>query len=311
MNLAKRKMDLHIFDGPSGEGSGNGAAGAESVMGDTTTTDTDTQVSQGDGTESANNTQDANADSKQGSEQTAKEQKAFWDSYRKGEGKQFVDAHTQNIINKRFSETKQLESQLSTVQPLLAAIAQDYGIEDLTDTGAVVNAYLNNEQRILDRAAKSGMSVEQQKQFDALQTENSQLRQQQAFEQRAANANALRAQWDTETQEIINTIDGEFSLDEAFENQEFYDAVVKQNLPLKMAYFCAFQDRYNELISAKAEKAVTDNIRARGQRVPENGSGSQATATSQVNVSNLSKQQILDYAKRAEQGEIIDFRKRY
>lgn len=311
MNLAKRKMDLHIFDGPSGEGSGNGAAGAESVMGDTTTTDTDTQVSQGEGTDSTNNTQDADANTKQGSDNTAKEQKAFWDSYRKGEGKPFVDAHIQNIINKRYSETKQLESQLSTLQPLLAAIAQDYGIEDLTDTGAVVNAYLNNEQRILDRAAKSGMSVEQQKQFDALRTENSQLRQQQAFEQRAANANALRAQWDTETQKIVETIDPDFSLDEAFENQEFYDAVVKQNLPLEMAYFCAFQDRYNELISAKAEKKVTDSIKARGQRVLENGSGAQATATSQVNVSNLSKQQILDYAKRAEKGEVIDFRRLY
>ncbi len=311
MNLAKRKMDLHIFDGPSGEGSVNGAAGAESVMGDTTTTDTDTQVSQGDGTESANNTQDADANTKQGSDNTAKEQKAFWDSYRKGEGKPFVDAHIQNIINKRYSETKQLESQLSTVQPLLAAIAQDYGIEDLTDTGAVVNAYLNNEQRILDRAAKSGMSVEQQKQFDALRIENSQLRQQQAFEQQAANANALRAQWDSETQKIVETIDPDFSLDEAFENQEFYDAVVKQNLPLEMAYFCAFQDRYNELISAKAEKKVTDSIKARGQRVLENGSGAQATATSQVNVSNLSKQQILDYAKRAEKGEVIDFRRLY
>lgn len=311
MNLAKRKMDLHIFDGPSGEGSGNGAAGAESVMGDTTTTDTDTQVSQGEGTDSTNNTQDANANTKQGSDNTAKEQKAFWDSYRKGEGKQFVDAYTHNIINKRFSETKQLESQLSTVQPLLAAIAQDYGIEDLTDTSAVVNAYLNNEQRILDRAAKSGMSVEQQKQFDALRTENSQLRQQQAFEQRAANANALRAQWDTETQKIVETIDPDFSLDEAFENQEFYDAVVKQNLPLEMAYFCAFQDRYNELISAKAEKAVTDNIRARGQRVPENGSGSQATATSQVDLSKLTDKQLDEYAKRALKGERIDFRTHY
>lgn len=311
MNLAKRKMDLHIFDGPSGEGSGNGAAGAESVMGDTTTTDTNTQVSQGEGTDSTNNTQDADANTKQGSDNTAKEQKAFWDSYRKGEGKPFVDAHIQNIINKRYSETKQLESQLSTLQPLLAAIAQDYGIEDLTDTGAVVNAYLNNEQRILDRAAKSGMSVEQQKQFDALRTENSQLRQQQAFEQRAANANALRAQWDTETQKIVETIDPDFSLDEAFENQEFYDAVVKQNLPLEMAYFCAFQDRYNELISAKAEKAVTDNIRARGQRVPENGSGSQATATSQVDLSKLTDKQLDEYAKRALKGERIDFRTHY
>ena len=78
-----------------------------------------------------------------------------------------------------------------------------------------------------------------------------------------------------------------------------------------MAYFCAFQDRYNELISAKAEKKVTDSIKARGQRVLENGSGAQATATSQVNVSNLSKQQILDYAKRAEKGEVIDFRRLY
>lgn len=311
MNLAKRRMNLHIFDGPSGEGSGNSAAGAESVTGDTTTTDTDTRVSQGDGTESANNTQDANANTTQGSEKTAEEQKAFWDSYRKGEGKQFVDAHIQNIINKRYSETKQYESQLSTLQPLLAAIAEDYGIENSEDMSAVVNAYLNNEQRLIDRAAKNGMSVDQQKRFDNLQNENEVLRQKQALEERAANASALRAQWDSETQKIVETLDPDFSLDEAFENQEFYDAVVKQNLPLEMAYFCAFQDRYNEMISAKAEKKVTDSIKARGQRVPENGSGAQATATSQVNVANLTPKQILEYAKKAERGEIIDFKTRY
>ena len=311
MELAKRKMNLHIFDGPGGEGSGNGAAGADSVMGDTTTTDTNTQVSQGDGTEGTNTTQDAAANSEQGSEKSAEEQKAFWDNYRKGEGKQFVDAHTQNIINRRFSETKHLESQLSTVQPLLTAVAQDYGIDDLNDISAVVNAYLNNEQRIADRATKNGMSIEQQKKFDELQNENSQLRQQQAFEQRAANTNALRAQWDSETQDIIENIDSDFSLDEAFENEEFYNAVVKQNLPLKMAYFCAFQDRYNEMISAKAEKKVTDSIKARGQRVPENGSGSQATATSQVDVAKLTDKQLDEYARKALKGERIDFKTHY
>lgn len=311
MNLAKRRMNLHIFDGPSGEGSGNSAAGAESVTGDTTTTDTDTRVSQGDGTESANNTQDANANTKQGSEKTAEEQKAFWDSYRKGEGKQFVDAHIQNIINKRYSETKQYESQLSTLKPLLAAIAEDYGIENSEDMSAVVNAYLNNEQRLIDRAAKNGMSVDQQKRFDNLQNENEVLRQKQALEERAANAGALRAQWDSETQKIVETLDPDFSLDEAFENQEFYDAVVKQNLPLEMAYFCAFQDRYNEIISAKAEKKVTDSIKARGQRVPENGSGAQATATSQVDLSKLTDKQIDEYAQRALRGEIIDFKTHY
>lgn len=310
MRLKKRKMDLHIFDAADGGGSAaEGAAGADSAMGDTTTTDTNTQVSDGRGADgTVNNSQDADVNNQTDTNaNNDDEARAAFKARIRGEDKKFFDESVQNVINKRFKETKDLESRLEKFQPLLSAIAEDYGLTDLNDSEAIINAYLNNEQRLMDRASRNGLSVDQQKQFDTMQGELDKFRQEEAIKQQAANEQALRTQWANESQEIIENLDSDFNLDEAFQNDEFYNAVVKQNLPLKMAYFCAFHDKYDAKIAEKAEKKVTDNIKARGSRVAENGTTPQATASSQFNVSNMSGKQIMELAKRAERGERIDF----
>lgn len=311
MQLKKRKMNLHIFDAAvGGAGAAEGAAASVSASGDTTTAiDTNTQVSDGRGAQSTeNNSQVAAADNPIGTNQNDEDaRRAAFRERIKGDDKKFFDESVQNVINKRFKETKNMEATLNSIQPLLNAIAEDYGITDVNNSEAIVNAYLNNEQRIVERATKNGLSVENQKLIDSMQSELDSLRQKEAVKQQAANEQALRSKWDDESREIVESIDSDFNLEEAFQNDEFYNCVVKQNLPLKMAYFCAFEDKYNENLAKKAEKEVTDRIKARGSRPPENGSQAQATASSNFNVSNLTREQRADMARRAERGERVGF----
>lgn len=310
MTLAKkRKMNLRIFDAAAGgEGASTGAQGAGNATGDTTN-DTNTQVSTT-GDKNSNTDSHAAGATTSNAEKTYEERKAEFDKRIRGEDKEFYDQHVNSIIGKRFKDFKTLENSMNQLQPLLSALAEDLGLENTSDTEAIVKAYLNDEKRLVDRAAKSGLSPEQQKLFDALKSENALLTSQQNMQAREQERQALIAKWNREAQDIIDNLDSDFKLEEAFQNDEFYRMVTSLNVPLKMAYFAAFEDRYNSIISQKAEKKVTDNIKARGQRPPENGS-TQATASSEVNISKLTAKERAEYAKRAQRGEVIDFKTRF
>ena len=57
----------------------------------------------------------------------------------------------------------------------------------------------------------------------------------------------------------------------------------------------------------KTEKAVADNIRARGARPAENGSSSQGGYQVASDVRNLTKEQRIELVKKARSGEVIKF----
>lgn len=310
MKLAKKRtMNLRIFDAAAGgEGASTGAEGA-GTMGDTTTTDTNTQVSTP-GEDNQNSGNQVAADNTSNAVKSVNERKAEFNKRILGEDKEFFDAKVNSIIGKRFKEYKTMESSYNAVQPLLSAIAEDFGLDSSADAQAIIDAYLNSEQRVIDRATKNGISPQQQKMFDKMQQGINELNSQKQSQSRETEQRNIIDRWNSEAQEIVDGIDSEFDLDTAFQNEDFFNLVVNQNVPIKAAYISTNMERYNSLIASKAEKRVTDNIKARGQRPAENGS-SQATATTSVDVSNLSDEELEKYAQRALRGEVIDFKNHY
>ena len=59
--------------------------------------------------------------------------------------------------------------------------------------------------------------------------------------------------------------------------------------------------------SDKTEKAVTDRIKARGNRPAENGAGANSTGTIAFNPASLTKEQREDIRRRVRAGEKISF----
>lgn len=303
MNLAKKTLNLRIFDESGAEGAANGA-GAEGATGDSTNQAGGTQPAAGE-----NNTSH-DADGENGTQKTEKELQQEYKNYIRGEGKRFFDQDVQNLLNKRFKEFKTLEGKQEQVLPLLQAIASDYGIENVDDIDAIVKAYVDNDERVMSRASKSGLTLEQQKQFDSIQRERDMLKAKEQNMLAQQRVSEIQKSWEKDAQEIREKYDDpDFSVESAFQDEEFFNLVTKQNVPFMWAYKIRNEEKINAKLIAETEKKVTDNIKARGLRISETAAHQTASANQSVDVSKLSREQLFEYAERAAKGETIDFKK--
>ena len=135
---------------------------------------------------------------------------------------------------------------------------------------------------------------------------------QKAEQQKAAQqsyVNQKMVQWNAEAAELQKTYPG-FSLEAESQNQNFLN-MLKAGVPMEHAYRVL---HYDELMSGTVnkvagdmQKAVTDHIRARGQRPAENGSFQSSPFTVKDDVSKLSKADRAEIAKRVARGERISF----
>lgn len=304
-------MNLHLFDGAGTAGDGGaspGSSGETGTSGTIATKADNTQSANGRGTEKAADLikQDATA-SRQDIVVASPddERRVNFNNYIRGEGKQYYDENVQKIINKRFAETRVLEDNAKTIEPMLRALATNYNV-DSTDLKALSEAVLNDQRLYEERAKQNGVSVETQMKFDKIQQQNDLLLAQQQEQAKLEHTQQIINSWNEQAEEFKQEVP-DFDLDSALENKEFYDLVTR-GFKISTAYNAAFPDLFEKRVAVKTEKRVTDNIRSRGMRVSENGVSSTATVTERFDVKNLTPAQRREMANRAERGEIITFR---
>lgn len=305
------KMDLHLF-GEGGTGTGTGTAGAgESAMGGNNPSVATKGGEYGNvvfGKQSADAGEGANQKSSTVPQGEDKD-KAF-EEFIKGEYKEQFTKRTQDIINKRFKETKALEDQVSSQKPLLDLLNQKYGTSDVN---ALLEKIESDSALWQEAADEEGMTVEQYKQMQKLKRENEAFKEQekrvsQAREQQQA-INQKMAEWNAQAEALKQKYPS-FNLAEEVNNQGFLN-MLKAGVPVEHAYVVT---HYDDIMSgaingtAKAtQKAVVDNIRARGMRPTENGSASKSPFTVKDDVSKLSRKDRAEIARRVDRGEIIRF----
>ena len=85
--------------------------------------------------------------------------------------------------------------------------------------------------------------------------------------------------------------------------------MLQSGTPMEHAYKVLHLDEIlnNErnVTAANTEKQVMDNIRARGQRPPEAGLNSNNAITYKTDVNAMSDKEILEIARRANRGDVI------
>lgn len=301
-------MNLHLFDGgAAAAGDGTGTGSAESGASETNSAD-NTQSATGRGARGTGmNPQDANA-ARQDIAVSAPddEKRAQFETYIRGEGKQFFDEHFQKVFNQRFKEAKTVESNFKTVTPIIKSLSEYYGVKD-GDYKALRDAVLNDTRLYEERAQENGVSVETQMKFDQMQRENDELKANEAERERQQRNQEILNDWHTQADNLKNEFpdfDFDYELDN---NKDFYDLIVR-GIPLRNAYIASNSEKVLNQNARQTEKRVTDNIRARGMRVSENGVSSGAAATSSFDVSKLTPSQRRDFANRAMKGETITFK---
>lgn len=285
-------LDLHLFDG--------GAAGAGAATGATA-------PAAGEQTGVAV-TPDA-GETPQEATQNPEDRDAKFRELITGEYREQYGKEVQQIINKRIKDSKALEQRISDQQGIIDRLNQRYGIDD-GNLQALGDAIDHDYTLWSDAADEAGMTTEQYVKFQALQRQNADL-----IRQEQARAEAMQQQqriqrWMGEAENIKKTFPG-FNLEAELANPAFGN-LLKSGVPMEHAYkvvhFDEIQNATVQVAAQRTEKAVTDNIRAKGTRPSENGAmGGHGASEITTDVHKITKQERDEYIRRARNGERITF----
>lgn len=220
-----------------------------------------------------------------------------------GEYKDLYTKDTQNIINKRFKQFKQVEDQLTSQQALIDKLNVMYGTSSVEE---LANAIDNDTIHYEQAADEAGMTVEQYKQYKALELQNSQLTR--------ANEERIRAErnqqqvnaWLAEAEKVKETYP-DFDIENEVTDQRF-QAMLRSGVPMEQAYKVMHFDELQEATKKAQEEAIIANVKAKGARPIENSSSSpSASFTTKSDVHNLTKADRAEIARRSQRGEVIRF----
>lgn len=300
MDSIFERFDLFRFDGGAA-----GAAGAAGAQAGTNGTPGNSQPgTTGEAAEGGREGDPAAGDQGKTPEQREKEFQALI----KGEYKDIYTKHTQDMINRRFKETKGLQEQLESHRPLLDMLSSRYGIDD--GDVAKIQAAVESDRSMWEEAAEeAGMTVEQYKRLQMAESENRRLKEAQRVNLQQQLAQKQLAAWNSQAEELSKEYEG-FDLGVEIKNPAFR-AMLKAGVSIKNAYEAVHMDEIKSGIISRTkqqtEKQVTDNIRAKGSRPSEVGGNPAMTIS--TDVSKMTKAQREELAKRAMRGEIIELGK--
>ena len=225
-----------------------------------------------------------------------------------GDYKDLYTEETQRIIDRRFRETKGLEETVEGHKPILDMLAQRYNVAD-GDPAKLLEALEADDAYWSEAADDAGMTVEQYKEFQRLQRESEEFHKLKQRKEHEEAAQQTYAAWMQEA-ETVKAVYPQFDMSTEVQNPEFM-SMLRSGVPLRHAYEVAHLDTIKggiaQQTAAKTERAVVENIRAKGNRPAENGVGSGSGITVKNDVSKLSRQDRQEIARRVARGENIMF----
>ena len=228
----------------------------------------------------------------------------------KGDYKDEFDSRVQKIVQGRIGDTKALQDQNAKMQPIIDMMSRKYGV-DASNIDALTKAIQEDDSIFQDEAAKKGMSVEQYKEYRKMESENEHLRlalQQQEARQKGEKTYQDWMQQGEELKEKYGL--SNFSFEEELQNPDFCN-MLKNGVSVEAAYKAMhFDEMLGGAMAATAKNVssqVAKNIQARASRPVEGAVNSQPGAIVKANVSQLSKADRAEIARRVAEGETIQW----
>lgn len=250
-----------------------------------------------------------------GVEKTAGEQAdpaAEFEKLIKGQYKQQYDARVQDTMRQRLkgkdSQIADLTSKQKAVEPILELLGRRYGV-DTGDIAALSRAIEADDSYFESAAEEHGMSVDQYRQFRAMERENAELKKAVQDRKDREQADRLYAQWNTQAQEAKGMYPG-LDLKAELQNPKFLD-LLRSNIDVKTAYEVIHKDEIipaaMHIAAKNVESKLAKKIASGGTRPVENGVGSGSAAVVKSDVSKLSKNDIDEVMRRVARGERVTF----
>lgn len=290
-DMKLRKITLDLFDG--------GAAGDGAAAG---TNGDNSGSSQPENTGGADGREAPDAGEEKTPEQRAEEFRALI----RGDYKDQFAKETQEIINRRFKETKTLQETIEAQKPLLDMLASKYGV-DAGDVDAIRQA-LESDEATWERAAdEAGMDVESYKRLHAAEAELNRIREAQRQSLKEQLAQRQLNAWEQAKEELKKEYP-DFDLKKEMENPAFV-SMLKAGAPMRNVYeslhMNEIKEKLAQTVKSTTEKRVVDNIRAKGQRPSEGGNSAGVSVS--YDVHKLTAKDRAELARRAERGEHVTF----
>lgn len=240
---------------------------------------------------------------------TAENRATDFENLIRGEYKAEFDSRVQNIINKRFAESKKTEEQMKALKPMLDMLSQKYGT-DAADFEGLAKAIQDDDTYYEDEAIKKGLTVKQLKEMKQLERDNAALREAQQEAQKRQQSQQIYSQWMDQVNQFNQKYNMNIDFAREAENPDF-SAILKNGASVEAAYMAVHMDemmgnamfRTAQTVSQK----ISNNIQSRAARPQENGISSRATTTMKTDVNSLTKKDREEIERRVARGEIIRF----
>ena len=233
---------------------------------------------------------------------------AEFEALSKGKSKAQYDARTQDTIQKRLKSSKETVEKYNALAPTLEILAKKYGV-DAADIAALNKAIEEDDTYFEDEALEKGITVQQLKEIRSMERENADLKRQMQEQQTKENANKLYAGWMNQAEETQKVYPS-FDLRTEMNNPKFVD-LLRSNIDVRTAYEVLHKDEIipaaMQFTAKTVESKIAKKIAAQGARPAENGMSSGSAAVVKSDVSQLSKEDRREIARRVARGEKIRF----
>ena len=226
-----------------------------------------------------------------------------------GEWHDQFDKRTQDILNKRFKETKKLEKTLESHNEILGVLAAKYGL-DASDSEGILKA-VNEDDSLFESAAfEQGLTTEQYRNKLKLEQENKALKAAQEEAARNTNAEQIYAGWLKDADAVSKKYGVDIDLAAEIENPDFTN-LLSNGISFEAAFKTVhFDDIVNGAMATTAsqvEKAIVNNITSRQARPAENGTQSASGKIFKSDPSQLTDAELDECIRRVARGAQISF----
>lgn len=230
----------------------------------------------------------------------------------KGEYKELYDERAQKMIDARFKKTREFESRLKSLEPVMDILASKYGVE-ARDAEALLKAIEEDDGYYEEEAMEKGLTVEQLKHLKKIERENAEFKRAAEEQQRRQEASRVYSDWQRQSDEL-KAIYPSFELEKECQSPETgmrFVELLRNGIDVRTAYEVIHKDellggamRYTA--EAVRQKTVND-IRARGMRPAENGtSGNAASTVVKSDPRSFTKKDREEISRRVLRGERIE-----
>lgn len=180
-----------------------------------------------------------------------------------------------DIVQRRIGDSKQMQTQMEAMQPIVQMLQEKYGQTDLSQLQAAIE---EDESFFEEAAMERGMTVDQYKQVSRLERENAAFREAQRAQEEQRGAQQQQSQWYAEEQALRQQYP-DFRLQDEIRNPAFAQLLQRGNSvtdAFRLTHFDDLVSTAQQQASGIAAQRAAAAYRQNATRPTENGAAGRA-----------------------------------